>query len=325
MRMEVLCRVTLSKSFGSIAMREERMRQSSNVEDRRGDSPGGGFATGGGGRLVAGGGLGAVILVVIVVLLGGNPMQLLQQMGAGGPGGGGGGGGSLTLPGGAGAHSGRSIDPSQQHAADFVSRVLGDTEDVWTQLFQQQGLAYEEPALVLFSGEVESACGYASAASGPFYCPADSKLYIDLDFYNELSTKYGAPGDFAQAYVIAHEVGHHVQNLLGASSKVHQLQQRVSKEEGNDLSVRLELQADYYAGVWAHFAEQRQILEAGDLEEGLRAASAVGDDRLQLQARGYVVPESFTHGSSEQRARWFRKGFQSGDMAGGDTFRAGPL
>jgi hypothetical protein len=277
---------------------------------------------GGGGRMIAGGGgLGMIILVVIVVLMGGNPMSLLQQgggpggMGGGGMGGGGGGGAAVQQP----------IDPAQQKAADFVSRVLGDTEDVWVQVFRQNGMEYEKPTLVLFSGEVESACGFASAASGPFYCPADAKLYIDLAFYDELASKYGAPGDFAQAYVIAHEVGHHVQSLLGTSSQVHQLQQRSSKEDGNDLSVRLELQADYYAGVWAHYAQQRGVLEPGDVEEGLRAAAAVGDDTLQRQARGYVVPESFTHGTSEQRARWFRKGLQSGDMTRGDTFKVNPL
>ena len=199
--------------------------------------------------------------------------------------------------------------------------MLANTEDVWSTLFNQMGKSYREPKLVLFRGEVESACGFASSAVGPFYCPADEKVYIDLDFYNQLADEFGAAGDFAEAYVIAHEIGHHVQQLLGISDRIRAMQSRSSKVETNQLSVRLELQADFLAGVWAHHAQKLQhILEPGDLEEGLRAASAIGDDRLQKQKRGYVVPDSFTHGTSEQRVRWFRKGLETGDVAQGDTF-----
>ena len=205
--------------------------------------------------------------------------------------------------------------------AEFVRRVLGDTEDVWRDLFQKAGERYQEPTLVLFSGSVDSACGFASAASGPFYCPGDSKVYIDLAFYDELSTRFGAPGDFAQAYVIAHEVGHHVQHLLGISDKVDAMRRSSSEAEANRLSVKLELQADFLAGVWAHHAQQsRAILESGDLEEALRCATAIGDDTLQRQARGRVVPESFTHGSAQQRVYWFKRGFETGDINQGDTF-----
>lgn len=204
---------------------------------------------------------------------------------------------------------------------EFVAVVLADTEEVWQAQFGQLGKQYRKPTLVLFDRSVDSACGFQSAAVGPFYCPLDQKVYIDLSFYQELRDKLGAPGDFAQAYVIAHEVGHHVQNQLGISDQVHQLQQRSGTEEANELSVRLELQADFFAGVWAHHADQNwQILEPGDVEEALRAATAIGDDRLQLKSRGYVVPESFTHGTSEQRVRWFTRGLQTGDMSKGDTF-----
>jgi predicted metalloprotease len=218
------------------------------------------------------------------------------------------------------------VVPGEQAGVDdemkqFVATVLADTEDVWEKLFAEMNRRYEDPKLVLFSGRVQSACGMATAASGPFYCPADAQVYIDLSFYDELRNRFGAPGDFAQAYVIAHEIGHHVQNQLGLSDKVHQLRDRVSEEEYNRYSVRLELQADYFAGVWAHHAERmRNILEPGDLEEALNAATAIGDDRLQQESRGYVVPDSFTHGTSEQRVRWFRRGFESGDPAKGDTF-----
>ena len=276
-------------------MRIGRMRPSSNVEDRRGL---------GGRGLAVGGGVGGLIMLLLFLLLGGNPLQLL---GPGGP--------TVSLPGGG------APTAEQQAAAEFVTLVLGDTEDVWNELFSTMGHDYVEPRLVLFSGQVESACGMADTAVGPFYCPADAQVYIDLSFFDDLSGRFGAPGDFAAAYVIAHEVGHHVQNLLGVADRVHAMRGRVSETEFNDLSVRLELQADYYAGVWAHHAERaRQVLEEGDIEEGLRAAAAVGDDRLQRRAQGYVVPDSFTHGTSEQRARWFRKGLESGDPAGGDTF-----
>lgn len=282
-------------------MRTDQMRESSNVEDRRGMGPR---------RVAVGGGLGGVILVIIIILLGGNPQQLLNQMGQGPTGGGG------------GSISGGTVPPGQEASADLVKRVLGDTEDVWNEIFRQQGRNYVEPTLVLFTDRVESACGIAGSATGPFYCPADSKLYIDLSFFDELSQRFGAPGDFAQAYVVAHEVGHHVQNLLGISDKMHQARRTMSETEYNELSVRLELQADYFAGVWANHAQaSRQILERGDVEEALRCAAAIGDDRLQRQAQGYVVPESFTHGTSEQRARWFRKGLETGDINAADPFK----
>ena len=286
-------------------MRTDQMRESGNVEDRRGTSP----------RMMIGGGIGGVVLIILYLVLGGNPQQLLQQMGT--PGSPAGGPGSAYSPG---------LNPAQDTQANFVKRVLGDTEDVWNDLFQRAGTRYVEPHLVLFSGRVDSACGTADAATGPFYCPADQKVYIDLSFYDDLSSRFGAPGDFAQAYVIAHEVGHHVQNLLGISDKVDAARGRVSKGEFNALSVRLELQADFFAGVWAHHAQKvRDILEAGDIEEAMRCAAAIGDDRLQMQAKGYVVPESFTHGTAAQRAKWFRKGLESGDMSAGDTFSANPL
>ncbi|MCC6676380.1 MAG: zinc metallopeptidase [Phycisphaerales bacterium] len=277
-------------------MRTDRMRESQNVEDRRRAGP----------RIAVGGGIGGIILVIIVILMGGNPAQLLNQMNQGG--------GPLALPSGPAGPAG-PLSAAEEAQADFVRRVLGDTEDVWSDLFARAGRTYAEPTLVLFSDRVESACGIAGAATGPFYCPADSKVYIDLSFYDDLATRFGAPGDFAQAYVIAHEVGHHIQNLLGTAEKVHSARGRVSEAEYNDLSVRLELQADYLAGVWAHHAQtSRQILESGDVEEALRCAAAIGDDRLQRQAQGYVVPESFTHGTSEQRARWFRMGLETGDI-----------
>ncbi len=283
-------------------MRTDQMRESGNVEDRRGSGP----------RMMVGGGIGGVILVILYLVLGGNPQQLLQQMG--------------TPSGQAGSAYSPGANPAQDTQANFVKRVLGDTEDVWNDLFQRAGQHYTEPHLVLFSGQVDSACGTADAATGPFYCPADQKVYIDLSFYDDLSQRFGAPGDFAQAYVIAHEVGHHVQNLLGISDKVDAARGRVSKEEFNKLSVRLELQADFFAGVWAHHAQKvRDILEAGDIEEAMRCAAAIGDDRLQMQSRGYVVPESFTHGTAAQHAKWFRKGLESGDINAGDTFSANPL
>jgi hypothetical protein len=262
-------------------------------------------------RVAVGGGLGTVILVVVALLLGVNPQELLQQMPASQ---------SATET------ASRPRSPEEDQLGQFVSVVLADTEDVWRAQFQSRGRQYREPKLVLFTEQVQSACGFASAAVGPFYCPGDEKVYIDLEFYRELQDRFGAPGDFAQAYVIAHEVGHHVQNLLGISEKVHAMQQRVSEEEANDLSVRLELQADFFAGVWAYHAQKmRNILEPGDIEEALGAANAIGDDRLQKQARGYVVPDSFTHGTSAQRVRWFRRGFETGDMSQGDTFSAGNL
>ncbi len=278
-------------------MRWQGRRQSRNVEDRR--SVGGKAALGGGGIL-------GIIVILVVVFLGGDPRPLMQELENAAP---------RNEPGPA------AINPAEDELREMVSVVLADTEEVWGQLFAQLGKQYREPKLVLFSRSVDSACGFQSAATGPFYCPPDQCVYIDLSFYEEMEDKLGAPGDFAQAYVIAHEVGHHVQNLLGISDEVHQLQQRASKEEANQLSVRLELQADFFAGVWAHHAERNwRILEPGDLEEALRAATAIGDDRLQMQSRGYVVPESFTHGSSEQRTRWFTRGLKTGDMTDGDTY-----
>jgi predicted metalloprotease len=262
-----------------------------------------------GAPVMAGGGILGVILVLIVIFMGGDPRPLLQQM-------------EQAPPGGqAGNGAPAKVDPAEQELAEFVSVVLADTEDVWTQLFSAERLEYRKPTLVMFRGSVQSACGFQRAATGPFYCPLDEKVYIDLSFYEEMKKNLGAPGDFAQAYVIAHEVGHHVQKLLGTSDKVHSLQSRASKEEANELSVRLELQADFLAGVWARHAEQNwQILEDGDIDEALRAAAAIGDDRLQMESRGYIVPESFTHGSSDQRRKWFVRGLKTGNLSSGDTF-----
>ena len=266
-------------------MRWKDRQGSENVEDRRGRRrPQGGVAIGGGGVL---------LLVLLVWFMGGDPAAVLQQVQQQQPGG----GIQVGVDG-----DERVPDPAQDELSKFVSVVLRDTEDVWSDLFEQNGRDYEKPKLVLFTGQVESACGVAGASVGPFYCPGDHNLYIDLDFYRELKEKFGAPGDFAQAYVIAHEVGHHVQNLLGVSRKVQNMQRQMSDVEGKQLSVRLELQADFYAGVWAHHAQQRwDFLEEGDVEEAIRCAQAIGDDRLQKMSRGYVVPEQFTHGSSAQR------------------------
>ena len=283
-------------------MRWKGRRESGNVEDRRGIS---------GGGLAIGGGLGTVVIVLIAMLLGADPRQLLEQTGGG-----------LSDP---TTNSARPPNAAEEELKQFVSVVLADTEDVWTEVFRQIGREYQDPTLVLFTGQVQSACGMAGSASGPFYCGGDQKVYIDLVFYNELRERLGAPGDFAQAYVIAHEVGHHVQRLLGISEKVHSAQSRMGQSQANDLSVRLELQADFFAGVWANHAKNKGLLEGGDIEEALGAASAVGDDRLQRQAQGYVVPDSFTHGSSEQRVRWFRKGLDTGDIRQGDTFAARSL
>lgn len=278
-------------------MRWKGRRGSENVVDRRSAA----------GPAVVGGGLIGFIVLIAVMLLGGDPRPIMQEM-------------QQAAPAQQGAPA--AANPEEDERAQFVSVVLADTEDVWGEVFQQQvGKPYRDPQLIMFRDQVKSACGFQSAATGPFYCPLDSKVYIDLSFFDEMKEKLGAPGDFAQAYVIAHEVGHHVQNLLGISQQVQQLQSQASKEEANELSVRLELQADFYAGVWAHRAQQNwQILEEGDIEEALRAATAIGDDRLQMQSRGMVVPESFTHGSSEQRVRWFVRGLKSGDISKGDTF-----
>ena len=286
-------------------MRWRMGRRSTNVEDRRGVRLGG--------RGAAGGGLGLIVIIIIAVLLGADPSKLLSDI-------------SSTGVDQSSYSEQQPISGEDQELADFVSVVLADTEDTWTEIFAQYNGSYREPTLVLFSGAVESACGYAQSAVGPFYCPGDQKVYIDLSFYRDLKNRYNAPGDFAQAYVIAHEVGHHVQNLLGISEQVYKAQQRSSQTEANRLSVMQELQADCFAGVWAHNAhESRQILEEGDIEEGLNAASSIGDDRLQRQAQGHVTPDSFTHGSSAQRVRWFKKGLDSGDIEACNTFEAKSL
>lgn len=275
-------------------------RQSGNVEDQRGSGGGGGFV-----GLPIKGGIGLVIVVIVIGLITGqNPLSLLQQVPLdNGP------SVSQSAP--------YQASPEEEELSQFVRVVLADTEDVWHQLIND----YREPTLVLFSGSVQSGCGSADASTGPFYCSADEKLYIDLSFYEELKSRFEAPGDFAQAYVIAHEVGHHVQHLLGITDKVHEMRGQLSEEEYNKLSVKLELQADFLAGVWAHHANNmNNMIEDGDYEEAMNAASAIGDDRLQKQARGYVVPDSFTHGTSAQRQRWFKKGFDTGDMNQGDTF-----
>ena len=287
-------------------MRWQDRRRSGNVEDRRGMSPRG---------MAFGGGFGLIIILLIAVLFGADPLALLNQIEVQDP--------RVQTD---GPPAPGTVSPQEEELSQFVSVILADTEDVWNTLFQREGLTYSEPRLVLFSGGVESACGFASAAVGPFYCPLDQQVYVDLSFYDMLRQRFGAPGDFAQAYVIAHEVGHHVQNLLGTSGKVQQLMQQVSREEAAELSVRLELQADFLAGVWAHHGQRmRQFLEEGDIEEGLRAASAIGDDRMQMRGQGYVVPETFTHGTSEQRVRWFRRGLETGDLRLGDTFAAESL
>jgi len=276
-------------------------RESDNVEDRRGVS---------GGGLAIGGGLGTVVIVVIALLLGADPRELFDQTGGG------------TSP---ATNSARAPSPGEEELKHFVSVVLADTEEVWTEVFKQSGRQYRDPKMILFTDQVQSACGRASSATGPFYCPGDQKVYIDLSFYSELRDRMGAPGDFAQAYVIAHEIGHHVQQLLGISDKMREAESRASRSQANELSVRLELQADFLAGVWANHAQNKGLLQRGDIEEALGAASAVGDDRLQRQAQGRVVPDSFTHGTSEQRVRWFRKGFDTGDIRQGDTFNARSL
>lgn len=275
-------------------------RQSENVEDRRGASRTG---------LAVGGGLGSIIILVIALLFGADPQALLEQLG----------GNEEAAPG--TQQTARPVNREEEELRQFVSVVLADTEDVWRDVFRQSGRQYRVPTLTLFTDQVRSACGFAGSSVGPFYCPGDEKVYLDFSFFRELRTRFRAPGDLAQAYVIAHEIGHHVQNLMGTSDQVTAMQSRMSEAEANQLSVRLELQADFYAGVWAHYAQKKGILEAGDIEEALRAASAIGDDRLQQQTQGYAVPDSFTHGTSEQRARWFRRGLETGDIRQGDTFR----
>jgi hypothetical protein len=244
------------------------------------------------------GGLGTVVIAIVFYLLGGDPTSVIDQ----------------------GQNTPYTETAEDKELVEFVSVVLAETEDVWHKIFKDAGTEYREPSLVLFNGQVQSACGIAGSSTGPFYCSGDEKLFIDLSFYDDLQNQFNAPGDFAMAYVIAHEVGHHIQNLTGTIDKVHSLQSQLSEEEYNQYSVRLELQADFYAGVWAHYTERSDLLETGDFEEALNAASAVGDDRIQKNTQGYVVPESFTHGTSEQRMKWFSKGYKSGDINQGDTF-----
>jgi predicted metalloprotease len=285
-------------------MRWQDERRSENVEDQRGMT---------GGQIAVRGGLGMMLIVLLAsVLTGADPRALLQRMQANQP------------PGIPQQRQDVPKNPEQEREVEFVKATLAMTEDVWNEQFRKLGRRYEEPKLRLFTGQVNTqGCGFASTAVGPFYCPADQRVYIDLAFYDELARRFKAPGEFARAYVIAHEIGHHVQNLLGISEKVSRMQRQVGKSEANKLSVMLELQADYLAGVWAHHAEQKKhILEEGDIESGLNAASQIGDDALQKQAQGYVVPDSFTHGSSAQRVKWFRKGLVSGDVNGGDTFES---
>lgn len=275
-------------------------RQSDNVEDRRGMSRG---------MKVGGGvGIGAVIIGIITVLLGGDPGELLNTL-------------QQQQPGSAETSTGYQPSAHEEELAEFAKVTFADTEDVWNEIFSNSGLQYREPTLVLYSNATQSACGFSSAATGPFYCPGDEKVYIDLNFLEQLQNRLGAQGDFAMAYIIAHEVGHHVQKLLGTMDKVQGQRNRISEESYNDLSVRLELQADFYAGVWAHHIQKKKhVLEDGDIEEAFNAAQAVGDDKIQMKTQGYVVPDSFTHGTSQQRSSWFRKGFSTGNPKDGNTF-----
>ncbi len=286
-------------------MRWQGGRESENVEDKRRVS----------GPVMAVGGLGTLLIVILGLVFGADPAKLLNQVQQANqqaqPQGGGGGG-----------EANRPLTPEEEEAGKFVRTILADTEDVWTDLFAQEGLTYEVPKLVLFSKSTRSACGMASSAVGPFYCPADGKVFLDTSFFQQMADQFGSPGEFARAYVIAHEIGHHVQNLRGVTRKVDSQRGRLSKAEMNQLSVRLELQADFYAGAWAHHInKRRRVLEAGDVEGALKAASAIGDDALQKAAQGYVVPDSFTHGTSAQRMYWFRKGLETGDVSQGDTFK----
>jgi predicted metalloprotease len=270
-------------------------RESNNVEDRRGS---------GGGGLAIGGGIGTIVIAVIYVLLGGNPSDVVNQ---------------IVAP--QQNQSATARTPEEERLAKFTKVVLAYTENVWDSIYESRGETYTKPTLVLFSDQTQSVCGFASAATGPFYCPPDQKVYIDLSFFRDLSEKFKAPGEFAMAYVIAHEVGHHIQQLNGTSEKIQQLRSTLNETEYNKMSVKLELQADFLAGVWAYHANKLEnILESGDLESALNAANAIGDDRLQKQSKGYVVPDAFTHGTSKQRMYWFKKGFETGDLSLGNTF-----
>jgi predicted metalloprotease len=276
--------------------------QSGNIEDRRGMGPG---------KMVAGGTVGTLVIVLIVWLLGGDPSQVMNSLQQG-------------------SNQTEVVDSSvikaEEETATFASVVLKDTEDIWSEIFRKEGKTYREPTLVLFSQGTESACGSNSSATGPFYCPGDEKVYIDLSFLKELQDKLGANGDFAMAYIIAHEVGHHVQKQLGITDKMNELRGKISEDEYRKNSVRLELQADFLAGVWAHYADKtKDILEEGDLEEAMNAAEAVGDDRIQMKSQGYIVPDAFTHGTAAQRKKWFMKGYRTGDISQGDTFASSNL
>lgn len=280
-------------------MRWRGERQSTNIEDRRGMSGGRGIAVGGG--------LGTLLIMILALVFGFDPQTLLQQVPEEQP---------------SQVQSSRPRNTEEEELKQFVAVVLAKSEDVWQDVFRKNGREYREPTLVLFTDQVRSACGIAGAAVGPFYCPGDEKVYIDLAFYEELRRQFSAPGDFAQAYVVAHEVGHHVQKLLGITQRVDAMQRQMSEREANQVSVRLELQADFFAGMFARYVQNQGLLEAGDIEEALRAASAVGDDRIQRRTTGTVMPDSFTHGTSEQRLRWFKRGFETGDIRQGDTFNA---
>lgn len=276
-------------------MRWQGRRESDNVDDRRGFS---------GGGLALGGGIGTIIIGLLYLLLGGNPTDLVNQLGQQQQ-------NQTTV----------SRSAEEEKLASLAKVVLADTEDVWSEIFREKGSFYQFPKMVLFTGQTQSGCGFSSAATGPFYCPSDNRVYLDLSFFEELSTRFQAPGEFAMAYVIAHEVGHHIQNLEGTFEKAEQQRNVLSEKEYNKVSVQIELQADFYAGVWANRNQKmKQFMEAGDLESALNAANAIGDDRLQKQSQGYVVPDAFTHGSSQQRMYWFKKGFETGDMKQGNTF-----
>ncbi len=279
-------------------MKWQGRQGSDNVEDRRGMSPG---------KIAIGGGIGTIVIAVIVLLLGGDPTQLLNSSDQSAP-----------------TESGQvATSPEEEQMAQFISVVLKDTETVWGKIFEQSGSTYQQPKLVMFRDQVQSACGYASGASGPFYCPGDQKVYLDLSFFDELKSRFGAYGDFAVAYVIAHEIGHHVQNQLGILEKANSARARSGQSEANDISVRIELQADFLAGMWAHYEQTLlNTLETGDIDEAMNAAAAVGDDVLQKKYQGRVIPDSFTHGSAAQRKEWFRRGYTSGDFAQGDTFNS---
>lgn len=282
-------------------MKWKGRQSSSNVSDRRGQ--------GRSARGLIGGGVGTIVIFILVALLGGNPMDVLNN--------------SQFIDSGTPSEYVESAEEGE--LAEFSSVVLKETEIVWTDIFEDEGMQYEYPTLVLYSGTVDTACGAADSSFGPFYCSGDNGVYIDLSFYEELKENFGAPGDFAFAYVIAHEVGHHVQNQLGITDQVNKLRGQLSEKEFNEVSVRMELQADYFAGVWAHYVERTDLLETGDIQEALNAASAVGDDRIQQKSIGYVIPDKFTHGTSEQRMRWFNKGYDSGTLKDGDTFNTNDL